>query len=52
MVDTVERTSLKASIKANFAAHKAHKAAAHNAQKKGNLNFNIFSNLDIAKGLF
>merc|ERR1712203_395585 len=43
--DTVERTGLKASIKAKAAAHKAHKAglkasikakaAAHKAQKKG-----------------
>ena len=31
--DTVERTGLKASIKAKAAAHKAHKAL-----KKGNLN--------------
>merc|ERR1712166_509500 len=47
VVDTVERTGLKASIKAKAAAHKAHKAglkasikakvAAHKAQKKGQL---------------
>ena len=52
------KASLKASIKAKAAAHKAHKAglkasikakaAAHKAQKKGNLNFNILSELNFA----
>merc|ERR1739848_732014 len=47
VVDTVQRTGLKASIKAKAEAHKAHKAglkasikakaAAHKAQKKGQL---------------